>query len=178
LFGVLQRDIHHADAESVRRDLTDSEMYDRFVRGSSTFFRQCLSGTDITRLDLLTVQHRLDAMGELDPVQKQFYDSWLVPRLRGDARREENAKQPFDQIFRKHARHVRQTFRSIRPHIQSVGKLARLHWLIVRQWNFLVVELQQRLDSLEFVPTTTSKDGHQDNEHEDGQQKQHTEHND
>jgi hypothetical protein len=146
LFGKLQQEIRRVEIAALHQDLVESELYERFIRHASAGLRHELSKSKLTRLDLLSVQKRLDAMPVLDATHKQFYDLWILPRL---------APQPavvssgraHRTAFTHHRQRLRKTFGFIRSRITSVGTLARVQWLISRQWNFLIVELSQRLES-------------------------------
>ncbi len=160
LFSEIQQLIQSIpveDIKSIQSQLDRSILYQMFIRSNSAY-RSILTRSSCTTYgNLLLLQKQLasDMRREktVDPIQKRFYDEWLIPQIREHAGGAEKPRVTkggggeWDQIssaLRQLAKKVFQVF-STDKELRNADQLERITWLITRQWNFLFVECELRL---------------------------------
>lgn len=161
LFGAIQQLIQSLSVDGIaelQNQLHQSIVFQMFVRSRSQF-RSILAKREIAYVDLLMLQKALQTDMKrdkiIDPIVKSFYDDWLVPHLK----RETNVDVVTNGLNQTHQRlhqSMQKLFVELENTITNVPQLERVHWLLTRQWNFLFVEIDQRLKTFDSRPNTTT----------------------
>lgn len=154
LFGEIQEVIQAISTEEIQQiqhHLNDSILYQMFVRSRKTkddLIQSILLRSPLRRIDLLLLQKHilLDMRREksIDPILKRFYDEWLVPHLKNDQQTAIEDDSSNHQLLLALQRLLKRVFQSLLK-IQNVHELERVVWLVTRQWNFLFIECDQKL---------------------------------
>lgn len=173
LFGAIQRIVQSLTPDSIKElqnQLHQSIVYQMFVRSRSQF-RSVLSKSKIAYVDLLLLQKALQTDMKrdktIDPIVKSFYDDWLVPHLSeatNKAVKRDNVTNGLNQTHQRLHQSMQKLFVELENTITNVPQLERVHWLLTRQWNFLFVEIDQRLNTsttnTNIQSTTTLSETH------------------